>query len=91
MNYFVYLGLQKYAHLPRVEETMEVLAEQSKSTFLAEWQTNHRVMENSNSETGEGCDVTNAQPFYHWGALTALLVEIQNEKYEAKGALKKPS
>ena len=77
MNYFVYLGLQQYSHLPSVNEAMVVLANQSRSTFLTEWSSNHRVMENSNSETGQGCDVRNAQPFYHWGALTALLVELQ--------------
>lgn len=37
-------------------------------------------MENYNSETGEGCDVENAVPFYHWGALNALIPMLQNEK-----------
>jgi hypothetical protein len=30
-------------------------------------------MENYNSVTGVGCDVGSAIPFYHWGALTALI------------------
>lgn len=30
-------------------------------------------MENFNSETGVGCDVHNAIPFYHWGGLSALI------------------
>lgn len=38
-----------------------------------EWLENHRVMENYNSQTGVGCDVGNAIPFYHWGALNALI------------------
>ena len=73
MNMLVYLGLQKYEHLPAVQTVMRDLARQSEATFLVEWVANHRVMENYNSETGEGCDVNNAIPMYHWGALNALV------------------
>jgi len=45
---------------------------QSEATFLIEWKENGRVMENYNSVAGVGCDVSNAVPFYHWGALLAL-------------------
>lgn len=31
----------------------------------------HNHQENYNSATGEGCDVSNSNPFYHWGALVS--------------------
>ena len=77
MNMLVYLGLRRYKHLPSAAKAMRTLAAQSEATFLVEWQTNHRVMENYNSVTGVGCDVTNAIPFYHWGALTGLISLIE--------------
>ena len=52
---------------------MADLAAQSEATFLVEWVANRRVMENFNSVTGVGCDVSNAIPFYHWGSCTALV------------------
>lgn len=73
MNFLVYLGLLQYHHLPEVVEVLSILAQQSEATFLVEWEKNHRVMENYNSFTGFGCDVKNANSFYHWGALNALI------------------
>jgi hypothetical protein len=73
MNFLVYMGLQNYAHLPAAAAARKALASQSEATFLVEWVENHRVMENYNSQTGTGCDVGNAIPFYHWGALNALI------------------
>ena len=61
-----------YTHT-RTQTAMADLARQSEATFLVEWVANHRVMENFNSNTGAGCDVRNAIPFYHWGALNALI------------------
>lgn len=69
----MYLGLQEYPHLSSVAEARKALAAQSEATFLVEWAANHRVMENFNSESGVGCDVDSAIPFYHWGALNALI------------------
>ena len=73
MNALVYLGLANYAHLPAAKQAMADLAAQSEATFLGEWVANHRVMENYNSNTGQGCDSGDAVPFYHWGALNALV------------------
>ena len=73
MNMLVFLGLREYAHLPLATRAMADLARQSEATFLVEWVPNHRVMENFNSVNGKGCDVSNAIPFYHWGALNALV------------------
>jgi hypothetical protein len=77
MNMLVYLGLREYQHLPTVRRAMADLARQSEATFLVEWIPNHRVMENFNSVNGKGCDVTNAIPFYHWGALLALVALME--------------
>ena len=79
MNLLVYLGLKEYQHLPAARRAMLDLSAQSESTFLAQWVDNHHVMENYNSFTGEGCDSGDAVPFYHWGALNALvrLIEMQ--------------
>ena len=73
MNFLVFLGLKKYDHLKIVKEASLVLVKQSEATFLKEWVKHRRIMENSNSQTGEGCDVENAISFYHWGALNALM------------------
>jgi hypothetical protein len=62
-----------------VKEAMAVLAAQSEQTFLVEWLPNHRVMENYNARTGSGCDSGDAVPFYHWGALNAL-VQLMEKK-----------
>ena len=79
MNLLVYFGLKEYLHLPIARQAMADLAAQSEATFLAEWVGKHRVMENYNSFTGDGCDSGDAVPFYHWGALNALvgLMEMQ--------------
>jgi putative isomerase len=77
MNMLVWLGLRRYKHVAVAARAMEDLAAQSEATFLVEWVPNHRVMENFNSVTGAGCDVTNAIPFYHWGALNALIPLMQ--------------
>jgi hypothetical protein len=79
MNILLFLGLREYSHLPVVKEVMATLAAQSEKTFLKEWLSNHRVMENYNSETGVGCDSGDAVAFYHWGGLTALTSLIEKE------------
>ena len=73
MNFLTYLGLQQYSHLPAAQQAMGDLAAQSEATFLAQWLPHHYVMENYNSVTGGGCDSGDAVPFYHWGALNALV------------------
>ena len=45
----------------------------SRKLLLHEWLEHHHVHENFNAATGEGCDVRNSNPFYHWGALTGLI------------------
>ncbi len=69
MNYLVYLGLRNYDQ-PQVREE---LGRKSLKLFEGEWTTKHHVHENYNSMTGAGDDVNYSDPFYHWGALLALI------------------
>ena len=69
MNYLVYLGLRNYD----VPEVRRALAEKSLKLVQQEWQAKGHLHENYNGMTGEGDDVTNSDPFYHWGALLGLI------------------
>lgn len=72
MNFLVYMGLLQYSS-PIVRRARRHLAAQSEATFNVEWKRYRRIMENYNSITAEGCDKMNSKPFYHWGALNALV------------------
>lgn len=78
MNFLVYLGLKNYPHIKSAAAARMVLSAQSEATFLVEWLKEHRVMENFNSVSGVGCDVDSAVPFYHWGALNALIPLLES-------------
>jgi hypothetical protein len=69
MNYLVYLGLRNYDQA----QVREELARKSLKLFEGEWTAKHHVHENYNSMTGAGDDVNSSDPFYHWGALLALI------------------
>ena len=69
MNFLVYLGLRKY-DLP---EARKAMAEKSAALLLKEWRECGHIHENYNGDTGEGCDVTSSDSFYHWGGLLALI------------------
>jgi len=46
--------------------------------FLVEREKQHRIMENYNSTAAEGRDKgSSTNPFYHWGALDALIPRIE--------------
>jgi putative isomerase len=73
MNFLVYCGLLQYSS-PLALRARRDLSAQSEAIFLVEWKKQHRIMENYNSITAEGCDKgRSANPFYHWGALNALI------------------
>jgi hypothetical protein len=79
MNWLVWRGLEAYAGaVPRAADAVRALAAQSNNTFVGQWRKNRHVMENYNGIDGSGCETANnANPFYHWGALTALVaVEV---------------
>lgn len=68
MNFLVYLGLRKH----KLTDAQRVLADKSYELILKEWLERGHVHENYSAITGEGCDVTNSDKFYHWGSLLAL-------------------
>jgi len=73
MNLLVYLGLRQYDRIPEARAARKALCLQSSNLLLGEWLTRGHVHENYNGMTGEGCDVGNSDPFYHWGALLGFI------------------
>jgi hypothetical protein len=69
MNYLVYIALRKR----KMTEASKALADKSKDLLLLEWGLHGHVHENYSADTGMGCDVSNSDKFYHWGALLALI------------------
>ena len=75
MNYLVYQGLShpRYAHVAEVQRAKALLANASRALLLGQWLEKHHVHENYNAINGEGDDVSNSNPFYHWGALLGFV------------------
>ena len=48
---------------------------------MQEWSLFRQVTENYNGVIGVGEDVNSADPFYHWGALPALMAFIEAGVY----------
>ena len=73
LNFLVYLGLRKYdLPQPRAE-----LARKSEALLRKEWIEKGHVHENYNADTGEGCDVTSSDRFYHWGGLLGIPILME--------------
>jgi glycogen debranching enzyme len=77
MNFLVYLGLRNYPGLPEAEQARRDLAERSAALLLKEWREHGHVHENYSADTGEGCDKSNSDRFYHWGGLLGLIALIE--------------
>jgi putative isomerase len=71
MNYLVWLGLRRYGF----EREAKDLADKGWRTFATHW-ADRRCWENLNQRTGEGGDAPDSDPFYTWGALLALIGEM---------------
>ena len=56
-----------------LREACRDLAQKSVKIFEPEWKKNRHVHENYNAITGEGCDVSSSDRFYHWGALLTVI------------------
>jgi glycogen debranching enzyme len=78
MNFLIYLGMRNYD----LAEARADLIAKSKALLMKTWLTNGTVFENYNAVTGEGNDVSNADGFYHWGALLTFMAFL--EKPESK-------
>ncbi len=48
------------------------LAPKSEALLIKEWIEKGHVHENDDADTGEGCDVTSSDRFYHWGGLLGM-------------------
>ncbi|HUI10830.1 MAG TPA: trehalase family glycosidase [Bacteroidota bacterium] len=73
MNFLVYLGMRNY----RLPEARRDLVTKSFNLLMKSWNENGSIYENYNSTTGQGDDVSNADSFYHWGALLAFMSFIE--------------
>ncbi|MBN1373365.1 MAG: hypothetical protein JW987_15620 [Anaerolineaceae bacterium] len=69
MNFLVSEGLRRCGFDREAHE----LARKSVRLFLKEWQDEGHVHENYDDISGDGDNVPNADPLYHWGALLAYL------------------
>ena len=79
MVQLVYWALDRYsARSIIVKRAQNSLVDLSRALLLNEWRSHRHVHENYSGINGEGCDVQNSDPFYHWGALTGF-ISILNE------------
>ena len=75
LNLLVWLSLghEKYREVPRIAAARKGLCGQAHAALMVEWREKSHVHENLNATTGQGCDVGNSNPFYHWGALSGYI------------------
>jgi putative isomerase len=73
MNFLVYMGMRNY-HLTAARTD---LIGKSRALLIKNWKEDGGVYENYNSMNGQGNDVTNADGFYHWGALLTFIEFIE--------------
>ena len=69
MNFLVYLALEG----TELADVRKDLAEKSRRLFMKEWTEHRHVHENYSAVSGEGCDSSNSDKFYHWGALLCVI------------------
>ncbi len=69
MNFLMGEGLKRYS----LHDVAYQFAQKSQLLFQKEWEEKNHIHENYNAVTGEGCDVKNADPVYHWGGLLGYL------------------
>ncbi len=77
MNWLVFLGLKKYG----LDRAAQTLSDKSAALLLKEWRAHRHIHENYNAELGTGCfdgkNTNGSDPFYHWGALLALIPLVE--------------
>ncbi len=78
--YLVYLGLLEY---PELHDQRKVFVGKAKALLLKNWNLNHFVCENYNSETGLGGLDKHSDPLYSWGALLGLVVLLEKTHNES--------
>jgi putative isomerase len=75
MNFLVYIGMRNYD----LKDARADLITKSKALLMQNWKEDGGVYENYNSVNGKGTDVTNADGFYHWGALLVFMEFLERE------------
>ena len=69
MNFLVCEGLRRYGF----DLESQALARRSIDLFLGEWRGESHIHENYDDVSGDGDNVPNSDPVYHWGGLLAYL------------------
>ena len=59
--------------MPIVAAARKGLCSQAHAALMVEWREKAHVHENLNATTAQGGDVSNSNPFYHWGALSGYI------------------
>lgn len=77
----VYWGLRAYDHVPSVHAVRQVMVAQGKALVEQEWTWFRHVNENMNGWLGVGSDSSEADPFYHWGALPGFISFLEAGMY----------
>lgn len=77
LNFLVYMGMQRYD----VKDAREDMVQRSKALLMKNWKANGGIFENYNGTTGQGDDVSNADSFYHWGALLTFMEFLETGRY----------
>lgn len=84
MNFLVSEGLKRYGFY----DTSFEFSRKSLDLFLKEWTEENHIHENYNSITGDGDDVTNADPVYTWGGLLGYSAIGELIEFQPWGALR---
>ena len=83
LNFLVYVGMSNY----NLADAKKDLIRKSRDLLMRNWFEKGTINENYNAITGYADDVTNSDPFYHWGALLGFMSFI-NDNYIPNPATK---
>lgn len=77
LNLLVWISLshEDYSKVPRIAAARKSLCAQAHAALMVEWRSKRHVHENLNATTADGCDVDNSNPFYHWYAKRACILD----------------
>ncbi|MGI5896437.1 MAG: MGH1-like glycoside hydrolase domain-containing protein [Oscillospiraceae bacterium] len=78
MNFLAYMAICNYD----CPDARKDLAEKSEKLILKEWLEKGHVHENYDGDTGEGCNSSRSDKFYHWGGLLSFIALYENGYYQ---------
>ena len=79
--FLVWVGLQRYAHVPSVAARKKDLVAMASQVFLRQHGLFGQVNENLDGTTGLGSDSVRADSYYHWGALNGFIAFVEEGGY----------